>query len=123
MNSRPTLILYRASISTSSLVLQEVFNLQPGDDLNLTLGDETDYRLDRSLPEVGDRPPLFRTVGNGTTQARQGDWQIESIDLYPGSHQTPYDAIAICTCTWVPLPEPQQVWRTIPSVTSNRAPV
>ncbi|XGV85771.2 MAG: hypothetical protein ACAF42_00035 (plasmid) [Limnothrix sp. BL-A-16] len=69
------------------------------------------------LPNPGDRPRLYRTNyadGGDDMQSRLGDWVVEAVDLFISTKPTEYEAIAVCTCRFAPVPQQEQVWREVP---------
>jgi hypothetical protein len=69
------------------------------------------------LPNPGDRPRLYRTNyadGGDDMQSRLGDWVVEAVDLFISTKSTEYEAIAVCTCRFAPVPQQEQVWREVP---------
>lgn len=77
------------------------------------------------VPAVGDRPRFYRTnyaEGGDDMQSRPGDWRVESIELFHNPTSQQYQAIAVCTCCYAPLPQEQQDWHDVPRVTQTLAP-
>lgn len=72
------------------------------------------------LPKAGDRPPIFcyptapREGQSRDAKGRLGDWVVTKIALYQGSEEGEFDAIAVCTCHYDPIPLAEQVWRDVP---------
>jgi hypothetical protein len=78
------------------------------------------------LPNLGDRPRLYRTNyadGGDDMQSRPGDWVVEAVDLFVSTQptQTEYEAIAVCTCRFAPVPQQEQTWREVPRASQNLA--
>ena len=86
-----------------------------------------EWSFDGQVPALGDRPRIYRnnySQGGDDMQSRPGDWVVEAVELYPSSkqiqmfagssHLTTYDAIAVCTCRFAPVPIDEQAWRNVP---------
>lgn len=69
------------------------------------------------VPNPGDHPRIYRTnyaEGGDDMQSSPGDWVVSKVDLYQGSEDAEYQAIAVCTCHYAPIPLSEQVWRDVP---------
>lgn len=69
------------------------------------------------LPNPGDRPRLYRTnyaEGGDDMQSSPGDWVVDEVELFVSTKSSEYEAIAVCTCHYEPIPLAEQVWRDVP---------